>query len=274
MRDLYDEMLDDIEIQEKKKPTQFDINEVATDFDPREKDLTELESYGMTEEQEDDFDLTYRTPNFVFEEGPKKAETFIGTVLPNEVTITDDIYKYSDKEHAKYPGIDKMMPKRFAYDDKKDIYDENTDESKKGTGAIYDPILDEIIIDKSYLNKNTFRQNLNVLIHENIHKNQREIEFRKPMPRVMSEPNKAMFQQMHDDNTIINDFSGFLKGNPIGQGPHRKNIIKNRREESDDYKNMYPFSEQLAYFGETNFNKSIRNPKRKTERVLNRMWFQ
>jgi len=271
MRDIYDEILDDIETQEKKKPTQFDINEVATDFDPRPQSLEDIPQYAMTDLDENNFDINYRTPNFVFEEGPKRSEQLIGTLLPEEITVTDNIDNYTDK---KMRGLNQMFPGRMEYD-KDEVRKKYEDDSqeKGGWAAVYHPVLDEIIVDKAYIKKATLPQMNRTLIHENVHKLERDIEYRRPTPRVLSEPNKDMFQQMYNDNTVRNDFTNYLKGNKLGFGPQRQEILKDRRSAMKEYKD-YTFPEQLAYVGEEIFSNAIKNPRSKTERVLNRMWFQ
>lgn len=275
MRDLYDEMLEDIEEQEKKKPTQFDI-EKSEYYDDGTQSLNDLERYDMDDEAEDDFDIAYRTPDFVYEDSPRNPEDFIGTVLPEEITVTDNPDEYFDEKHKKHPGFANMWPGRPDYEDlkKHDVYKESASQENLGTGAMYDPVFDEIALDESFIKQNTFGQNIMSLAHENIHKKQRNIEYRQPTPRVLSEPNTKLFQEMAEENVIKNDFSNFLKGTRIGNGPDRDKIIKNRQEELQDFKNSYPFSEQLAYYGEKNIRRATRNPKRKTDRILNRMWFQ
>jgi len=271
MRDIYDEILDDIETQEKKKPTQFPINEIETDFDDTPQDLLDVGSYNDKEIlNEDDFDITYRTPEWAFKE-KKRYEDLVGTVLPEEITVTNNIDNYTNK---KMRGLNQMFPGRMEYD-KEEVRKKYEDDSqeKGGWAAVYHPVLDEIIVDKAYIKKATLPQMNRTLIHENVHKLERDIEYRRPTPRVLSEPNKDMFQQMYNDNTVRNDFTNYLKGNKLGFGPQRQEILKNRRSAMKEYKD-FTFPEQLAYVGEEIFPNAMKNPRSKTERVLNRMWFQ
>ena len=276
--DEYDEMAEDVfEQMRGSKKRDIYSTTIDTDYDPTPQNLTEIPQY--TEQEilsEDDFDIVYRTPEFAFDESPKKAEQLIGTVLPEEIVVTNNPDKYTDEKMNKYRGIRNMWPGRNPYDNpkKQSIYDKITSKEEQGTGAVYSPVLDEIVMDKNWMKENTFRQNIDGMVHENIHKRQREIEFRTPSPRVKSEPSVELFQQMYDDNIIEKDFSNYLKKIPIGNVPKRKQIMKQRREELKDFRENFPFSEQMAYYGEDNMNKIIRNPQSKTERTLNRMWFQ
>ena len=274
----YDEMADDIFDQIDPAEQEYST-EAYDDFEePIQSSLDDIEQYDMNDEAEDDFDITYRTPDFVFEEGPKKAEMLIGTILPEEITVADNIEDYLDEKDSKNPGIYNIYPGDAEYEnlEKKKAYNKKVKSYEKGSPAVYDPIYDEIIIRSDMLEKNNIPKTTRFLTHENVHKLEKNVAFRQPMPRVLSEPNTEMFKDMVENNVIENDWSNFLKGDKIGTSDKekRQKFIKHRRDLSNSMRNEYAFSEQLAYFGEHTMQKSIKNPKRKTERVLNRMWFQ
>jgi len=274
----FDEMVDDIydQIDPAEQEAVFDQSE---DFvEPETGSLEDFKEYDMTDKEEEDFSDTYRTPDFVFEEGPKKAEMLIGTVLPEEITVTDNIDDYLDEKDARYPGILKMHPGRMEYEDleKNKTYNKKVKSGKRGSPALYDTIFHEEIVRKDIVERNNIPEFVDILTHEHIHNLEKEIAYRKPMPRVRSEPNTEMFKEMSENNVIRQDWGKFLQRKPIPSKnkKQRQQFIDNRREISNSFENDYAFAEQMAYFGEHTRSKSIRNPKTQTERVLHRMWFQ
>ena len=280
MRDIYDDILDDIEKQEKKNPTQFDIIETETDFDDTPQDLLDVGSYNDEETlNEDDFDITYRTPEWAFDDNKRSVDLLVGNVLPEEIIVTDNIEKELEKKDKQYPRITKFAMENtpiMPYDEieKHEKYNEKIKSNPRGSPLLYDGVFGDIYyrddVLASHIKNKKF---IKTLAHENIHKLERDLEVRTPQPRVWSEPGPKLFNAMHENDVIRTDLSNFLRSTPIGN-KDRKQTQKNRARMLDNFENNYPFREQLAYFGEHNIRQSVRNPKSATQRTLNRMWFQ
>lgn len=281
MRDLYDEILDDIEKQEKIKPTQFDVMETNIDFDPRPQSLEELPQYdnNMGEEEFSDY---YRTPASVYDGTKHKFSDLPDMgVLAQDITITDNIDEYYEEGKKKHPGIARRIRKikkslPYEQDGKKEAYDKKLDKevAEIGGTATYDPIMDEIVFDKTWLKNASPHDTKTVLLHENIHKSQRNIENAKNQPRVLSEPGIDLFTNMWKDDTVRKDLTNMARGERLPTTKRKRaQEIKSRREYMKEF-NEFPFAEQLAYSGEQFYGKAIINPTNKTDRVLKRMWFK
>ena len=262
MRDLYDEMLDDIEIQEKKKPTQFDINEVATDFDPNAKDLTELESYGMTEEQEDDFDVNYRTPDNIEVSDliptdyklikEDKSPLSAGTkgyydIIDDEIVVIDE----------NFDGLlDLSSNKTHSYQEKRDM------EKKMRSDTIFGKAIHENAHRKWYKPFDLYGKDINEF--DNRQYNKRvitdspqllELNYEKGIRK--DEYKKEINKHFND---IVSQFDDPFYGNQLV-------------DEIKLYKKERQLGEIYARHAERK-PESIINPKTKLERNLNRMWFK
>jgi len=251
----YDEMADDIFDQidpaEQEYATEieepyFPVSNEAEIIKPVESSLMDLESYNMTDEQEDDFDIAYRTPN--------------------NIDVTDLL------------PVDYRVGKRG-------------DSGLEDAFADYDPVKDEISVrEKDWLIKENdivspFEKQHKMLVHENIHRQwwkQYDIDDDKTKlkpKRMLNETDSMNKEDLMYDNTAsmkqrqeyLDEFNGIF--DDLGTTADKKQVKKLRNE---IYKREYgvnALNEGYAYYGALRPER-ILNPQNKTDRKLNRMFFQ
>jgi hypothetical protein len=218
---------------------ELDIDEMVEDIygqnHPRKpKDLRDIPQY-QNAISADDFDITYRTPKDLIE-NPNK-QNIRKHILPNEYMFVNDLDEY-DKHIAKTHNLPYKKP---ATPDQEVI-------------GLYDRDIDMIIAGPDTDNA--------TLAHEFFHKKHRNTE--KQRARVMTEPTFKGFNYKNSKQ-IQNDYIKTM-------GTHWKGLTKKERQKQVKLIEKSPYYEQLAEFSE--FPLEIANPKTKTGKVINRLWFE
>ena len=227
--------------------TDMDVDQMVDDiFDQEEnkntKNLKQISKYKSNEYLgDDDFDIIYRTPKHLIENETIKQKDLIGTgIIPQNFTVVDNIKQYA-----------------------KDYYNFNV---PNNTGGFYDIDNNDVIV-KSLPSEN--RADFDIaLIHEGIHQKHRLIEKNIPIKRVKTEPSQEYFNIMKKSSQPKLDFINSIMDENRGFD----NELKKNRAINDI--NKLPFHEQLAYYGSNYVNHIISNPKNKTQKMINRMWFE
>jgi len=245
MRDLYDDMLDDIEEQEKKKPTQFPINEVNTDFNPSPQSLNNITPYEMSDEQEDDFDIVYRTPK----------DVTIDDLIPTDYIIDDE----KEGSSGSYdPYEDKISVRSEGYLKKK--YP-NQDPKKLQRGILAHEGFHRDWND-AYNNSNGTS-----LLKEKRMQN----EYRQPFLETMvatkqdTPEERKEFDEEFDD--IVYFHTQDMRKKHSKKVDNFRNIIENK------YENFSRLNEGHAFYGQA-FPNQVLNPTNKIGRRLNRNKFK
>ena len=111
------------------------------------------------------------------------------------------------------------------------------------------------------------------MVHEGIHQKHRTIAKNVPFRRVKSEPSRELFNIMEKTGQVKNDFTNMVKNMGGLEFEERPTLINERKKLIKEIKTD-PFSENLAYYTDYFKDNAITNPRNKTEKLLNRMWFE
>ena len=200
----------------------------------KRKTLNDLPQY-QNAINADDFDITYRTPKDLIE-NPNK-QNIRKHILPTEYMFVNDLDEY----HEHIAKTHNRPYKKPATPDQEVI-------------GLYDMDIDMIIAGPDTDNA--------TLVHEFFHKKHRNAE--KQRARVMTEPAFKGFNYKNSKQ-IQNDYIKTMD-------THWKDITKKERQKQVKMIKKSPYYEQLAEFSE--FPLELANPKTKTGKIINRLWFE
>jgi hypothetical protein len=258
----------------------INIDEMSEDiinqlYPNKPKSLKDIKKYDLTDEQEDDFDITYRTPAKVSDNERLTINDLAGTgALPQNYNIVDNPDKYMDDLLETHPRRKMKVKLPGVYNKPVNIPDEDiTNPQKIPSRGLYSALFDEIAIQQPKSQKtDDINEFYNDLMHEDTHQRQRRIELNKPVSRVKTEPSVELFEKLFYDKQIPKDFKARLKPESM-PFEKREQMLKDRKETIKEIEDE-SLAEQLAYYGDYFLRDSYVNPKTKTEKVLNRLKFE
>ena len=279
MRDLYDEILDDLEKQEKtkNKNTEYEVldepyeietplYETPTDDNidnEYEEDisLNDLERYDMTDDEEDKFDVNYRTPDNieVLDLIPtdykliKKDKSPLSAGTKGYYDILDDEKIIFDEN---FDGLlDLSSNKSYSYKEKRDI------ENKMRYDRIFGKAIHEETHRNWYKPFDLYGKDINA--YDNRQYNKRVITDSPQLLELDYEKGRRKGKYEKEINTHFNDIVSQFDDPFYGNQPV---------DEIKLYKKEKQLGEIYARHAENN-PESIINSRTKLERNLNRLWF-
>ena len=239
--------------------------------------MRDIKINNMTDLQENDFDIIYRTPKQVSENDDFGVRELGGTgALPENYIVAKNPEKYLNdmwKDHPARKTFD-MNKLPGDYNKSKNIPNEKiTNPNNLPTRGVYHAGLDQIAVQppKSFkwVDQQEFYRDV---MHEDTHQRQRRMEFNNPVSRVKSEPSVALFDKFFYNKQIPKDFRERLKQETI-PFENRDQMLKDREEVSQDIEKE-SLTEQLGYYGDYFLRNAYKDPENETERALNRLKFK
>jgi len=243
MTDEYDEMLDDIEKQEILKPTQFPIKEEMDIGFGKIESLDEIPRYKMTDDQEEDFDVNYRTP----------LDANIKDMIPKDYDIIDDNSIGPAGYFSQGTGRINVRSERYL---KKAFPDRNPKEKQR-------EILVHENIHKNWFDVFELADGGSKLKDLRVQPDY-ELQF---LETAVMQNDTTPEEKKHYNEELDNLFDTRTKFSDSKKTNRHRKAVENR----------YPYNQQLdegyAYFG-GRFPNEVINPTTKVGKKLNRMQYK